>query len=209
MKGSIVGDKQFKSKKELIEYTRKLIEELGECQIIREHSNFKFFHELLLRRKIIDDEILYFEIEPNPITRAPNHLSYTANTKKYFSWVKCCEQREDTPLQKLVKACRTSVKSQINSMWMMKIMGCNECKTTHNLQVDHYYEFKDIFNNFIKTRILPESFEKHHATCEVIFKKEDKTFEEEFQKYHFERAVLQLLCEECHKKKSYNFELNN
>jgi hypothetical protein len=203
MKGSIVGEKQFKSKKELTEYTRKLIEELGECQITKEHPKFKFFLELLLRRKTLDEEILYFEIELNPITRTPNHLSYTSNTKTYFSWVKCCEQREDTPLQKLVKACRTSVKSQINSMWIMKIMGCNECKSLHNLQVDHYYDFKDIFNSFIKSRILPESFEKHHATCEVIFKKEDKIFEEEFQKYHSEQALLQFLCEECHKKKSH------
>jgi len=205
MKGSIVGGIKFKTKKELVEYTRNLIKEKGLYIFSKEDEHFKFFLELLHRRIFeYDGEIIKFEIEPNPITKEPNHMTFTTNTdfREHFSWNKCCNQKEDTPLQKLIKACRVSIKSQILKMSAMRMMGCNECRTLRNLQVDHFNDFKEIFNAFLLINpVIPQTFNSDLNTCEVIFKEEDKLFEKNFQDFHEQNALLQLLCIDCHKNK--------
>ena len=181
MKDSIVGGIKFKTKKDLLEYTAKLIKEKGLYTFNETDKYFQFFLELLHRRIFeYDGKIIKFEIEPNPITKEPNHMTFTTDTnfKNHFSWNKCCNQKEDTALQKLIKACRTSIKSQTSEMFAMRMIGCNNCGTLHNLQVDHFNDFKEIFNAFLLVNTnFPQSFTSDSNTCEVKFKEEDKDFE--------------------------------
>lgn len=210
-----VGGKNFKSKKELIEYTQKLIKNKGICIIDTNDKDFIFFKELFLRRlynKQFANHIKSFKISTNTITKQINHMSYiTTYDKEYnFSWKKCCEGKGDDSFKEQIdEAFRYSIKDQREECWYEN-NKCYECglpRINREFQIDHNnIDFCEIVKEFmeINKENKPTSFDKDPSTCQYKFKEEDNTFMEAFQKFHKEKSILKLLCKPCHNKKTYN-----
>ena len=79
---------------------------------------------------------------------------------------------------------------------------CNHCGIKYvDFDCDHYeIEFKEMSESFIKLNGLCDKFEsKDIFTCFG-----DQKYEKEWINYHNSKAKLQLLCVDCHKKKSFS-----
>ena len=212
----IVGDKKFKNKKDLHLYTEKLLEEKGICIIDKTDIDYNFFISLYLRKPSHqkNKDINYFKLELDPIKKnKTNNLSYVDhnNNENVFSWRKCCDGRDTNNNDKLKEACRTSIKEQTKNCWINnnKCYNCGTLKSD-GFEVDHFIEFSNIYNNFINiTKLkIPNEFESSPITSQYMFTKKDLFFEEAFQKYHQENAILRLLCKSCHRDKTNKFISN-
>jgi hypothetical protein len=211
----IVGISTFKTKKELHTYTEKLIEKKGICEIDNLDTDFLFFLSLYSRKPSHSDyvkNIQKFKITLDPIKKnKANHLSCIDNNNKefIFSWRSCCDGRDTKISDKLKEACRTSIKEQTASCWANNSNCCNCGKNkTNGFEVDHYKkEFCKIYKDFmeINTIQIPDDFESDIITSQYMFKKEDNIFNQSFQNYHRENAILQLLCKDCHREKTNCF----
>ena len=74
-----VGGIQFKTKKELKEYTKNLLHTKGICRIDKTDKDYEFFYNLYLRKplhKKYISSIIGFEINQNPIHK--DCLLYTS-----------------------------------------------------------------------------------------------------------------------------------
>ncbi len=212
----IIGNKEFKTIKELKAFTKQLLKNRGVCEINRSDNDFNFFIDLYFRKpsNMINienkDKIQKFKIGLNPIKKdEPNHMLIIINNKEYvFSWNKCCEAKNTEDDTKLKEACRSSIEEQTRDCWINNIC-CNNCKKPkqNGFQVDHINEFSNIFNEFIDSTTLkiPINFDSDPYTSQYIFKKDDNNFKQSFQIYHKENALLQLLCIDCHKEKTKRF----
>jgi hypothetical protein len=211
----IVGNLKFKTKKDLHEYTEKLLLNKGVCEINNLDKDFLFFLSLYSRKPSHSDydikTIQKFKIALNPVKNdKPNHMSFIDNNNKEFtfSWRSCCDAHDTKPINKLKEACRTSIKEQTASCWYNN-NKCNSCgkNKTDGFEVDHVNEFSKIYKNFMETNTIqiPDEFESDVLTSQYMFRQEDCIFEQAFQNYHKENAILKLLCKECHKVKTKCF----
>ena len=209
----VVGNLQFKTKKKCKEYTADLIKRKGVGEIDKVDRDFLFFKCLYSRKPSHSDSennIQKFIIEVNPNNKKADYLSIIDNNGKkcVFSWVKCVNACDASNKEMLYEAFRTSIEEQTSDFYY-KNHCCNHCgkeKINYKLVVDHVNEFNELREDFInKTPLkIPDSFD-NDSNSKYIFKKKDYIFKEEFQEYHKKHAILQLLCEECHKNKTINY----
>lgn len=91
--------------------------------------------------------------------------------------------------------------------------GCANCGELNNLEVDHEDDFADLVKIYrYGTHIgvplgpggtwVPNQYDDDPETHQPRFTKQDAAIGEGFQKFHREHAKLQLLCADCHKKKT-------
>ena len=211
-----VGGIQFKTKKELKEYTKSLLHTKGICRIDKTDKDYEFFYDLYLRKpshKKYISSIISFEINQNPIhkNKIDNLSVIDINNKKYvISWNDCCDGLDKNNGDKLREACRTSIHYQIKETWCnsIKCFTCGKIKTNEEkFEIDHYTnEFCKIYDNFIKQNKLkiPDDFHSN-STSQYSFKYENKDFQKSFEEFHKKEADLELLCYDCHRIKSNNF----
>lgn len=209
----VVGILQFRTKKALKEYTAKLIERKGTGEIDKSDIDFIFFKSLYSRKPShfgSENNIQKFIIEVNPNNNKADYLSTIDNDGKkcVFSWVKCVNACDTSIKEMLYEAFRTSIEEQIYNFHYNNHC-CNHCgkeKKYYKLDVDHANEFNELRKDFINKTLLkiPDSFD-NDSNSKYIFKKKDYIFKEEFQEYHKKHAILQLLCEECHNKKTIKY----
>jgi hypothetical protein len=119
---------------------------------------------------------------------------WKGETRESISWVKCSTGRKITNHQKLMKAMRYSVESQINEFRQKVPKFCEECGNTENLQVDHIIMFKDLIKEFNHNREPPTEFNEL-GRHELIFKEQDKQYENDWIQYHKDEATLRILCQ--------------
>jgi 5-methylcytosine-specific restriction endonuclease McrA len=213
-KPQTVANLTFKTKKELHTHTEKKLEKRGVCEIDKLDKDYQFFLDLYKRKpshQSYVENITKFKISLDPIkkTRANYVSCIDNNNKEYvFSWRSCCDGIDTKVSDKLKEACRTSIQDQTSSCWLNndKCHICKESKKS-GYEVDHVIEFSKIYKEFMEKNIIavPEHFESDTLTSQTIFRKEDYIFKQAFQDYHEENAILQLLCNECHKKKTKKF----
>lgn len=216
-KTHIVGNIHFKTKKALHEYTEQLLLQKGICEINKTDNDFLFFISLYSRKpshSSFVNSICKFKISLDPVKQnKPNYVSCVdCNNNEYsFSWRACCDGCDATPTNKLKEACRTSIQHQTSDFWMNN-NTCNGCgkHKSDGCEVDHVNEFSNIYKNFMEqiNMPIPTVFNGHPKTSQCMFKPSDALFERTFQHYHKEHAVLQLLCKECHKRKTALFISN-
>lgn len=210
-----IGDILFKTKKECEQYTRNIINKLGCCIIDNKHENFKFFKDLLKNHPEHIDKIgiglKSFEIIRNPNNYKAYHINIIRidNTKIDFSWIYCCKFKLINIDYLFNSALRNTINDYIQSFKnSCKIYECNICKNIkekHLLQVDHITEFKDLKNEFLLkfTGNIPTEFIECNYTYKTIFKESDYMFKNEWYNFHNSKCKLQLLCNQCHKLKTY------
>ncbi len=207
---------QFKTKTELKEYTKTLLQKKGKCKIDNTDEDYTFFYELYLRKPLhqkYKTSIIGFEINPNPINnlKFDNLSCIDINNKKYIiSWNDCCDGIDKNNSNKLKEACRTSIHYQVKEKWCdsNECFICGKIKTDEEkFEVDHFTsEFCIILDKFMKQTNLevPNKFDSN-STSQYSFKNQNKDFQTAFQEFHKKEADLKLLCYDCHRKKTNNF----
>lgn len=201
-----INEKNFKTKKAAYEYTKKKLYEMG-CRTITEKDpeNFNFLCSLVSFKMIT--HCLEFELFKLPQTKDALHLRVKTHHSPYktISWCDCARQT-DTNHNKLAQAMRNAVKDNIYAFKATQT-NCAMCKKEEKEgDIDHIEPFAIIKKDFTELysqngKTPPEEFSMNEFSA-FIFKPENKEFEEEWTKYHNERAKYQLLCKKCHKEKT-------
>jgi hypothetical protein len=213
-----IGELEFKTKKECEDYTRNIINNLGCCIINKDHTQFKFFNNLIQNHPDCDDKtgngIDYFYIEPNPLVKKyyQTMIKRLDGSETDFSWVYCCKFKERTVNDDLLRSMRTAIKDDIIKYKQKQSqLICNFCKTENelyeNYHVDHHNpSFQTIKDNFLQLtkKQIPSSFGDFKIYKLTIFKDEDEDFKNDWVDYHNKNCNLQILCRDCNIKKSNN-----
>jgi hypothetical protein len=210
-----IGKLGFKTKKECETYTRNIINSLGICKINKEHTYFSFFDDLLKNHPSYDDKkgigIDYFYIEPNPFVKKYYQMMIKRldGSEIDFSWVYCCQFKERTTRDYLLRSMREAIKNDtIQYKQKQSKLICNFCKTENelyeNYHVDHHNpSFQIIKDNFLLTKNqIPLSFGECKIYNVPIFKDEDKDFKNEWLDYHTKNCNFQILCRDCNLRKT-------
>jgi hypothetical protein len=211
-----IGKLEFKTKKECENYTRNIIYNLGCCIINKDHPQFNFFDNLIKNHPNYEDKkgigINYFYIQPNPFIKKyyQTMIKRLDDSDTDFSWIYCCQFKERTAYNELIRAMRIAIKDDIiNYKQKQSKLICNFCKNENelyeNYHVDHnnpsFQTLKDNFLQSIKNTI-PSLFDDCKIYNTPIFKDKDKDFKNEWIEYHNKNCNLQILCRDCNLKKS-------
>lgn len=124
---------------------------------------------------------------------------------RVVSWVSCCTGRvaKTTPKDALTDCMRLAIKRQmIDYRRKHPDPQCCLCAATTRIEVDHHpLLFSQIRNDFLLTVTPPTTFDYHFKRGCAMFKKSDKLFKTQWQKYHRKHAQLRYLCSSCNKLK--------
>lgn len=220
----------FKTKKALKEHLKGLMnryveqygfEKIGTvnaCRIPRKRKCFAFFLDLFHRHPDFiektngngDDEIKGFAILRNPYF---GHLELAYETKlnvfEPFSFNICITKRCPQPKTYLRRAMRFAVSKQIIKFKKAKVKDgsfeCSRCGVDDmELHIDHDNPtFETLAAEFMKSKKAPTNYKRIEGSGMIAFDKEDKKLKNEWEAYHKENAVLQVLCVICHGNKTH------
>lgn len=205
-----IGELIFKSKKEAETYTRDKITDIGSDDNITESRPEYTFLVDLVGNHYRKEEKIGVGIESFIITRNKRRTGLETQIRRKdgtiesFSWKDCATQTYKNPEQLLEVAMRTSIENQIQEFRKKNEEQCRTCKEYKKCAVDHKEPiFNKIKRDFLKDKNnLPKDFDKEEETHQQKFKERDRDFEKTWQDYHREYAVLQYLCDKCHKEKT-------
>ncbi len=214
-----IGDLEFPSKKDAIDYTRTVLDEIGRrVSIYPSHPKFKFFNDLLNnhsdRPRKEGPGIASFGVQRNARDGSchETYIIRTDGTKETFSWRDCASKSCLSDDQKLKKAYRCSIDVQIEDYKKSQPHRCVLCTSTNQLSVDHkdptFYVLMKTFQAQTSLSV-PITFDKQAKTNAEIFQASDKPFEDAWIAYHKKHAVLQILCDACHKTKTVEDNKSN
>jgi hypothetical protein len=213
-----IGELEFKTKKECESYARNIINTLGCCIVDKDHSQFNFFYNLIQNHPNCDDKkgngIDYFYIQPNRLVKKyyQTMIKRLDGSDTDFSWVYCCQFKERTANDSLLRAMRTAIKDEaIKYKQKQSLLICNFCKSENelyeNYHVDHHDpSFQTLKDDFLQwtNKTIPSSFGDCKIYNFTVFKDEDVDFENEWVDYHNKNCNLQILCRGCNlRKKKY------
>jgi len=206
-----IGLLEFKTKKEAENYTRNIINTIGENTIDNTHIHYNFFIDLLNNHHKKESKI-GCGVDAFIVTKNAYGNGYELKIKRIdgtyesFSWRDCANHTHKNQEQLIDVAMRNAINLQIQEFRNNNPEICANCKSVDKCDVDHKNPiFNDIKNNFLATvKYVPCEFDKELITHQQKFKKCDIDFETRWQKYHKENSLLQFLCFTCHKKKTKN-----
>lgn len=208
-----IGSLEFPSGKAAVDYTRTMITDLGKgAHIHSTHPNYQFFTDLLNNHEDVPRKvgsgITSFGIQRNKRDQhcLETFALRTDGTKETFSWKSCASKKFMTPDQLLYKALRNTIEPQIHTFRRITPEVCRACKQAIHCSVDHksptFYQLTQTFLNLPPTYPIPTTFGKQGRTHSELFKEEDTEFANEWKTFHKDNAVLQMLCDVCHKEKT-------
>ena len=211
----VVGDREFRTQKELNEYSKKMIESVWPCESVREASLpvYHFLLELFKRHPSHESKIeglIEIAVRTNPI----NHSTFELHLLKQppyrndnISYKKCGSGLQTSPIK---AAMRNAVKTQIAVFKNGAVLQCEECKVSDTetcYDVDHVIQFEELYRGFRKECKLREPTEFNDDHCRIkCFRAEDSAYSDAWQTYHAEHADLRILCHSCngHRKRYIN-----
>ena len=213
-----IGDLKFKTKKECENYTRNIINNLGCCVIKKDHIHYSFFENLIKNHPEYNEKkgigIDYFYIIPNPLIKKYFQTMIKRLDGSYidFSWVYCCNFKERTSTNLLLRAMREAIKNDtIEYKQKQTKLICNFCKTENelyeNYHVDHYNpSFQTLKDNFLQLtqKQIPLTFGDCKIYKLITFKDDDEEFKNEWIDYHNKNYNFQILCRDCNLRKKKN-----
>ena len=139
-------------------------------------------------------------------TVAPEDIS-ACNMKKAMTCFPGSSESSDK--EKIQKAFRFGIREDTKLFRKLNETKCNHCSQTtaeDQLEVDHKdISFKDLTKQFTEDRNYTEEYlmtqiEDRNNIEMWLFTNKD--IEDQWKSFHKEKALLQLLCLECHKKKT-------
>jgi len=199
-----IGDKHFKTKKDLEEYVRRIIENIGMCESIKTKSkqDYDFFIELFKRHPKYPEKIANISdisIVSNKVCSKYLGLNITKNDGSVddISWRNCISGKEKDNFK---CALRISIDAQIKNFRYMSSNECDICKTldADEYHVDHETHFEELLYNFLQTtkRKRPTVFQ-NTTDNRKSFTSNDSEYELDWQLFHKENARLRILCRSC------------
>ncbi len=203
------------SQKKRKDYINKIINKINLCESVK--SSHPQLYEILTK-----DVIPFHPNYPEKCNEMVD-LAIRNNKKNYKNregWMKFADGREDNislkeqcvtgrpkkSEKKLKDAARVAIEpQQISYHNAHKNQPCVKCGIlTNEMEVDHNYDelpFETLFKNFrdeCKTQI-PKQFDEDKGNYKC-FKPNDSDFEKQWQQYHFEHAILRMLCKGCNRR---------
>lgn len=174
------------SQKKLKEYTKSVIEKIGNTKsLIKYHPEYYYFFLFLFERHPRQDKFFNFD-------------DIMINNKKVYL-LKGNEKDEVSVLNKCItgrlgdelgKAMRKSIIGQIQSYKNKHpVKICEICYSEENIEVDHVILFSVLKNKFMINREKP-----------IIGKDSmilDNNFDKEWKEYHRKNSILRYLCRDC------------
>lgn len=206
-----IGCLIFRTKKECAQFTREIINEVGISAITKDNNYYTFFNNLLKNHDECEEKIGcgidYFYIERNKLNRSvfETYIKRLDGSNVNFSWIHCCNFKPKSNKQNILNAMRSSIADQIIEFRNNNEMCCVQCECIDgSFHIDHVLSFHILSNNFLDNIKIkfPTNFDKCEKTNLTIFKKDDEKFMKEWQDYHRDNSVLQVLCKSCNLKKS-------
>ena len=213
-----IGNIGFKSKRECQSYARMTINNLGRCKIMKGDDAFEFMYNLIRNHPHFEEKrgsgIDYFYIQRN----AMNPKGLETMIKRMdgsdvdFSWVYCCQFKQRTEHDELVKSMRSAIKECIMEYKQQQpTLICSYCKKTDenygNYHVDHEHpSFLVLQTTFLQSvqKPIPSSFTDCPKSHVTQFKEEDEEFRNEWLLFHNSHCNYQILCQTCNlRKKKY------
>jgi hypothetical protein len=207
-----VGTQTFKTQKELENYTRSLLREMGPTNSVKlkkdEYFNFLI---LLIQRhphcdekleKFVDLHICYDSMNKQALAL---NIINNDNSLTEISWRVCVSGKGKCVKTNFAQALRYYILSQIfdfkNSSDLSYCRLCQSSLLEKKIHIDHYVkQFSEIVQNFIdinKEIIIPTMYDKENLTFRIIFKDKDAWIGKLFEKYHYKYSTLRVLCETC------------
>jgi hypothetical protein len=91
-----------------------------------------------------------------------------------------------------------------------KEVYCKFCRSKTNLEIDHVVEFKILYEDFLKKTkmIIPNVFDNCSKTHASVFRKEDKSFSDEWYDYHLKNTSFRYLCKKCNCARNRKNKIN-
>jgi hypothetical protein len=205
----------FNSKKECKDFVRNVIKELNIYEIINlNHKYFNLFMELVKRHPEKENKIgvgiNYFTILLDGYKKKYLSIKRVDNTQCDISWIKCIDMNTYNFEILLKDAMRFEIREQIleykfNNPFPRECCKCKKYFNSNDIEIDHYIDFKVLYDNFIKSNPnYPTVFDDEPTFNNAVFKLSDKEYADKWSLYHKENAILQLLCKKCHKNKTFN-----
>lgn len=204
-----LGSLEFKTKKELKEFTRQFLERAAGKTIGIGEIGSHFLLALMDRHPEkatkFKGDIKYFLVTWNFNKKIA--LSFEDDEGlKSVSWVSCVSGNPSNPLTELKAAMRTAISDQVikwkrqNYCEGMACKGCDkELWDSKEAQVDHKTKsFEQLFKEFTGAiEKLPVQFRSIGNHLGTTFKDEDFYIKDSWVQYHAQEADYQILCRKC------------
>lgn len=202
----------LKTQKQIKEYTRYVIDDIGICDDIKNiHPKYYNYLTTFLfpRHTAYPEKFINMKNIGIRKNRLFKHLEvyiikYDGCVDDVSVMRNCVTGKKANDLS---LAMRNSIYSQIKDFKdKSPELKCVDCGSINNIHIDHNNpQFIELQKNFIKSSKLdiPKNFDDNDWNGK-IFRDVDNDFENEWKKYHKDNANLQPLCEKCNltKKKS-------
>ena len=169
-------------------------------EILKRHPDFTSKTQNMFNLKFVKDT---WNTSGLKILIINNDMSETD-----ISWKCAITGKHKSDKNKLMSAMRSSIDEQIFEFRKTSSNKCVLCPNTNKLHVDHIIHFDEIVFNFIsimkdKNIGIPNAFgETNDNTHRRCFLEIDDNFKNEWIKYHYENASLQMLCQTCNLTKT-------
>ena len=201
----------FLSKKAFVQYIHSLIyDTLGPTHSVKKYKKQEHFDqlvELMSRHPVFKSVNLSdFAIRRNKMNKSALCVvvKQTGNRRNLtLSWRDAINGKVPNKAAKLETAMRYSVKKQIRDFRRQAINKdsvCAICNGQKNLQVDHDIEFKTLKKAFLKQHKEPvptQFVTARDGTKRKTFRREDRSFQQAWSRFHKSQAVLRILCRTC------------
>jgi hypothetical protein len=203
-----IGNKKFKSKKELEKYTRDTIASIGLCSSVKIKylDEYNFFIDLFRRHPKYPEKIYGIcdiKIVKNKVNSKYLELNIVKddNSEDDISWRNCVSGNEK---DKFKSALRVSINDQIKQFRSECDNICSICKTldADEYHVDHIIHFEEILYHFLQFTKKPKpTIFQNNIDNRKAFMSDDKEYEDEWKLFHKNKAQLRLLCRSCNLKR--------
>lgn len=210
MKHITIRDKSFKTQGELEKYVRGVINNIGQCDSIKERNieTYNFLCCLFMRHPACTEKMnnmIDICVKLNKYKNGYELYIIRGNGEcEDISWRKSVSGKGETSLSKLKIAMRVSVDPQIHKYRFAceARFTCAECSNCDGpFEVDHIKHFEQLVEEFLNTHkylSIPTEFEDTtDGTNRKQFKSCDKDVETMWYNYHEKHATLRILCKKC------------
>lgn len=206
----------FTSYDSLKNYTISQIFSIGLCaSLATDYPNsYLFFRQLFQRhpsaiRKKVDiitdirfKRYPHSKVKPHAHMRLQDYQIFILTSdgeEDSISWVKSIRCEDFSVANKLTKAFRYSIDSQIRAYraknWRA---SCKECSATRSLTVDHINHIEGLVYDFLALHPdHPTEFDKDPVTSQDRFHSVDAAYDSLWKEFHKSNAQLQILCLPC------------
>ncbi len=207
---TIKSPSDFKTKKDLTEYTRNLLKHIGICSSIKNKNidAYNYFIKLFESHPKNPEKtkgIVDLKITQNKVNRSAIEINMVKenSVEEDISWVACIKGKTRDPLP---IAYRVAIDDQIKEFRKDKPSKCVNCgETKGEMHVDHIIHFEKLILDFEKLIIAPEKDSKlqipklfaNHSSNMKCFRDTDKEFEKKWKDFHKKNATLRILCKKC------------